>query len=118
MYTSYFGNLRNVANPLSIAGKCPKWYTGPEFKILAPKWSFFTDYKQGLIDELEYGRQYKELVLDPLNVISTYSFLTQTYGDDVTLLCYEKPSEFCHRKIVAGWIEFNLGIRIKEIKKT
>ena len=36
------------------------------------------------------------------------SELSAIYGPDVldrlTLVCYEKPSEFCHRHLVADWL--------------
>ena len=25
-------------------------------------------------------------------------------GSNVALVCYEKPSDFCHRHLVAGWL--------------
>ncbi len=30
------------------------------------------------------------------------------------LLCFEKPTEFCHRFLVAGWLELNLEVQIDE----
>ena len=35
--------------------------------------------------------------------------------DGKILLCYEKETDFCHRFLVASWLEFNLGIEVKEI---
>ena len=120
MFTSYFGNLKNVRNPLSISGKAPAFYTQrglPEYKILAPKYSFFKAYKDGLIGEEGYTEEYCRLVLDPLDPRAVYEHLTGTYGDDVTLLCYEKPGDFCHRRIVAVWLELALGIEIPELPR-
>lgn len=103
MYTSYFANLKNVANPLSISGKAPWWYRGPQFKVLAPKIGFFTDYKNGLIGEEGYVREFNSQVLGPLDPQETYDKLVSQYGEDVTLLCYEAPGKFCHRRLVARW---------------
>ena len=36
--------------------------------------------------------------------------------DEYTLLCYEDNNEFCHRHIVACWLEDTLGIITPEIK--
>jgi hypothetical protein len=36
------------------------------------------------------------------------------FGDNVILLCYEKPGDFCHRHIVADWLESNFGMRVDE----
>lgn len=116
MKTSYFANLKNVSNPLSISGKAPDWYTGPQCKILAPKWEFFNDYKNGVITADEYTDQFYKLVLKPLNVYDTYHMLIKEYGEDVTLLCYEKPGQFCHRRIVATWFEEGLGVDVPELE--
>ena len=113
MKTSYFGNLRNVSNPLSISGKAPSWYNGPQ--ILAPKYGFFKDRKDGKIDDIGYTEQFCDLVLKPLDVIQTYHHLIETYGEDVTLLCYEKPGQFCHRRIVASWFELSLQVQVPEL---
>lgn len=114
MYTSYFGNLRNITNPLSISGKAPSFYQGPQYKILAPKYSFFNDYKNGVISDVGYVEKYYELVLNLLDAQEIYTYLTTTYGDSVTLLCYERPGDFCHRRIVADWFETSLGVKVEE----
>ena len=116
MYTSYFGNRKNIINPLAITVKRPYWFKGLHYPNLGPKESFLKDYKDGKIDEIEYIEQYTKLVLDPLSPEETYRDLIDTYGEDVTLLCYEKPPKFCHRHIVALWFENNLGVDIPELK--
>ena len=35
------------------------------------------------------------------------------YDKDVALVCYEKPSDFCHRHLVADWLNKN-GFECKE----
>ncbi len=114
MKTSYFARVDSIDNPLSISGKSPDWYLGPEFKTLAPKWSFFNDYKKGNIGEAEYTEQYKELVLAELDAKQIYDSIITQFGDGVVLLCYEKPGDFCHRRIVARWFEDELGVIVPE----
>ncbi len=36
-------------------------------------------------------------------------------GEDAIILCWEKSGKFCHRYLVARWIEKYLNIDIKEI---
>lgn len=115
--TSYFGNLRNVRSPLSISSKAPSWYTGTELKILAPKWWFFDEYKRGIIDERGYTEHFMREVLGPLNPVVVYQEIVRLAGDDATLLCYEKPGEFCHRRIVADWMGERLGISFPELPR-
>ena len=35
-------------------------------------------------------------------------------GKDVALCCYEKPGDFCHRHLVAKWMNEKLGVQIEE----
>ncbi|HEY9597454.1 MAG TPA: DUF488 family protein, partial [Cyanophyceae cyanobacterium] len=32
------------------------------------------------------------------------------------LLCYEKPGQFCHRRLVAKWFEVELGEAVEEVQ--
>ncbi len=59
VFTSYFSNIKNVKNPIAICAKSPNWYTGPEFKPLAPKYSFFNEYKTGKISKIEFTKYRK-----------------------------------------------------------
>jgi len=115
-YTSYFGNFRNVKNPIAICGKSPDFYKGPEYKKLVPKYSFFKDWKDGIIDNDGYTTLYNEM-LETLDVHSVYKVLCGFYKDEsFTLLCYEKSGDFCHRHLVADWLNKN-GYEIKELQK-
>lgn len=118
MKTSYFGNIRNVENPLSISLKAPDWYKGPEYKILAPKYDFLMRYKAGFINAATYTDLYYEKVLSQLNPSNVWQDIVEKYGEDVTLLCYELPDEFCHRHIVARWFGNSLGKSVTEINCT
>ena len=49
IYTSYFAKLRSLPEniiPISICGKAPEWYTGLQYKKLAPKYGFFMEWKK------------------------------------------------------------------------
>ena len=108
IYTSYFARLKYVVNPISISGRAPDWFNGPQYKQLAPKYSFFKDYKDGKIDSKEYTILYKKEVLDKLNVSDVYTDLYHKYDSaNFTLLCYEKIGYFCHRQLVAEWLTEN-----------
>ena len=120
IYTSYFGNLRNIPDgmvPIAICGKSPDWYKGLEYKKLAPKYKFFMEWKQNHDNDF-YIKHFNEEVLDTLDVNSVVSELERlrdTINDceDIVLLCYEKPGDFCHRHLVADWFNEN-GIPCKE----
>ena len=130
IYTSYFANLRKLPEkiiPISICGKAPDWYKGLQYKKLAPKYDFFMEWKKNH-DNDYYIKCFKEQVLDKLNVDDVVKELdsllidvttTLNYKVDsmlvprIALVCYEKPSDFCHRHLVADWLNKN-GISCKE----
>ena len=116
IYTSYFANLRNIPDdivPISICGKAPDWYDGLQYKKLAPKWWFFKVWKNTKDNNYYIENFYKEV----LNKLSAMDVVADLYcksaGKDVTLVCYEKPSDFCHRHLVADWLNF-CGFKCEE----
>ena len=92
-------------------------YVGECFPKLAPKLSFWKTWHDniGKIDEIEnntfYIKEYYNQVLSKLSPQEIYEQL-----DEKVLLCYENNNEFCHRHIVAKWLEITLGIYVPEIK--
>ena len=113
IYTASHKNIKNSKYRLvAISGNRGKnvGFVGEVFPRLAPKkgfWQIWHD-NRGKIDELENNR-YKQVLskLDPLEV---YQIL-----DNSILLCYEDYYEFCHRHIVAAWLELTLNIEVKEV---
>lgn len=109
MYTSYFARYKGD-NGISIALKSPSWFKGLLYPALFPRWSFLSPYKQtGDIETFTW--EYHKQVLRHLNPELVYEDLR-----DHVLLCWEKPSDFCHRRLVASWIEKELGIVVPEFE--
>lgn len=113
MKTGYYAKLKTYISlgyvPVSIAGKCPDWYDGLEYKVLAPKYNFFVEWKYGAHkgDNEYYVDQFNKCVLNGLNrdsVIGELENLAGVTHDKIILLCYEKPTDFCHRHLVAEWL--------------
>ena len=104
--TSYFGRAANLPNAVAISQGIPKWYTGARYKPLAPSWELI-NLKE---PELYKKRYYEEVLskLDPKQVASDL--------DGCILLCHEKDRTFCHRRIVAEWLEAALGIKVPEME--
>lgn len=125
IYTSYFAQLKNLPSniiPVSICGKAPDWYKGLQYKKLAPKYDFFQEWKKNH-DNDYYIKCYKEQVLDKLDILTVIRDLVALLPADgsamrhaIALICYEKPEEFCHRHLVADWLNEN-GFQIKEWSK-
>jgi uncharacterized protein (DUF488 family) len=38
-------------------------------------------------------------------------------GEDAILLCWEAPCQFCHRRLVAEWLEKHLGVNVPELQE-
>ncbi len=92
-------------------------YTGECFPALAPKLSFWKVWHDniGKISEEENNRYYVEQyylqVLSKLDPLEIFEEL-----DNSILLCYEENLEFCHRHIVAEWLQLSLDIKVPEVK--
>ena len=119
--TSYYPMINELTDagyvPISIAGGTPEWYLGLTYKKLAPKWSFFKEYKAGNLNEEGYIKQYNALVLDQLNLRKVLSDLEILGGTRLALLCYEKPRDFCHRHLVAEWLTRNTEMYVGEFNE-
>ena len=121
IYTTYFAQLRNLPPdiiPISICGKAPDWYKGIQYKKLAPKYGFFMKWKQNH-DNDYYIEHFQKEVLDLLDINDV---ITQLYalsgGKDIALVCYEKPTDFCHRHLVAIWFRIVGLLKCEEWKKS
>ena len=116
LYTSYFAKLKSIPDnitPIAICGKLPDWFHGLHYKKLAPKWGFFSEWKKTR-DNHFYVRCFHEQVLSTLDAQSVLKELTAMANtENIALLCYERPEQFCHRHLVANWFREN-NIQIME----
>ena len=116
MNTSFFGNLKNIGNPLSISRVPPDWYQGSQLKLLAPPYELLKAAHAGL-SATDYEKEFSRHVLNYLDPKEVYEAICEEHGEDVTLLCFEtleKPGEFCHRRMVAKWLEETCEVKIPE----
>lgn len=100
--TSYFANWRNFPTGIrtvAITRFPPKYYKGDVDLRLAPS--------EHLLSELKCGNMSPELFTKlfekQLNKLNREEILSE-YDDDVVLLCFETPDQFCHRHIVGQWL--------------
>lgn len=125
IYTTYFANLKKLPKdiiPISICGKAPDWYDGLQYKKLSPKYNFFMEWKKNHDNDF-YIEHYNKEVLDTLNtndiikelLCMVHNFKGLNYFPMIALVCYEKPSDFCHRHLVSEWLNSN-GIDCEEYK--
>lgn len=61
--------------------------------------------------EPEYTRRFNAQLakIDPRDVV-------KILGEDAILVCYCFPGDFCHRRLVAHWLEAVLGIDVIEVE--
>lgn len=103
--TSYFAKAAKMENAVAISQGVPKWFTGERYPLLAPSWALVKE-----TDESKYRQRYYNEVLKGLNPVYVADDL-----EGKILLCHEKAGEFCHRRIVAEWLEKNLLITVPEL---
>lgn len=109
--TSYFAMHKQVKfeNPVSIAQFPAVYYHERCYRELAPPADLLMGYKKGRITKEIYTREYERRVLRKL----TPRIVADELGEDAVLLCFEIPGEFCHRHIVAKWLNA-AGYRVVE----
>ena len=112
MFTSYCARHATHPKAVAISVAPPKWYIGRIYPILAPPWELVVSIKNQSMTEAEYVVEYLKVIkargATPYNIQADL-------GSDAILLCYESPEKFCHRHIVAWWIEYELGVSVPEI---
>lgn len=134
LYTSYFANIKKFPEnviPVAICAVVPNWYRGLCYASLAPRYDDLMKYKDDH-NEADYIQCYNDAILknlNPLYVVHTlqalrdYETNSDTYpfwespDAHIALICYEKPSDFCHRQLIAKWFN-DYGIECKEWNPT
>lgn len=121
IYTSYFGNLKQILQinknivPIAICTRYPYWYKGIYYKKLAPKYNILNKWKNDH-DVESYTKEYNEQILNKLDAsVISKELYGLSNNNDIVLLCYEKTGDFCHRNLVAKWFNDN-GILCEEVQ--
>lgn len=134
------GNYYDVksGNTVSVTGDGGNaWgYFGQAYKKLAPNLVTYTPYSEKLEElerlkkditkvkeylefrkqiEDEYIRSYYDIKLKDLDAKELLYILNEKFGNDIILLCHEPIDEFCHRRLIADYIELETGIYIPEV---
>lgn len=103
LYTSYFAKVKSFSSDVptySIAVSTP--FTMKSLPCVVPSWDLVKRYKDGLIEEWEYVAEYVTMLdNNESDIIRQVSALP----DGAVLCCYEGPGKFCHRHVLAAWLE-------------
>lgn len=124
MKTSYFANFKKLDKE-DYVGVSIALYTPDNIMVrildFAPSKNLLMRYKQGLVNEEQYTKEYTEQ-LDELfddgsmvNHISFLKRLEKSEQKEVVLLCYEGKGKFCHRHILADFLKEKFNMIISEI---
>lgn len=125
-------------NTVSITGDGGNaWnYFGPAYKKLAPLLMTYLLYADALKDlekikdsipleeytkkkrkiEFTYIKSYYETRLRNLEMEDFLKTLEAKFGTNIIFLCHEPVNEFCHRRVLADYIELQTGVYIPEVK--
>lgn len=116
IYTSYFSSKKyNKEDGISIA-RYNKFWDGEIYPLLYPSICLLTWWKRmptNFQQSKKYQDQYKEAYYEEnLSKLNPHIVAAELEGK--VLLCYEKSEDFCHRHIVAEWLE-RYGYEVKEL---
>ena len=125
-------------NTVSITGDGGNaWnYFGPAYKKLAPRLMTYLLYADALKDlekikdsipieeytnkkrkiEFTYIKSYYETRLKNLEMEDFLKTLEAKFGTNIIFLCHEPVNKFCHRRVLADYIELQTGVYIPEVK--
>ena len=108
-----------VGNLISISGDRGKsvGFKGKAIPELAPKRAFWNIWHDniGKIPEEENNRYYIEQYYNQVLSKVDIEELLKDEKDPI-LLCFEKGQDFCHRHVLAEYIEMTYGIKVRDIK--
>lgn len=127
IYTSYFDNkkLKGKHNDMFLIPVCNRVYVwdgySEHYSELAPDMREVEKLHEAMIVTERMKRDFTQKYIEKLDFLRKEKVLDRYVDDlelrksfqDVVLLCYEKPKEFCHRHILAKYLNecYNLDIQ-------
>jgi hypothetical protein len=117
---------------VGISLYCPEWlkvnhpdnFLFVENNFLAPTKELLEGIKNGSITQEEYKSQYKEQVRNRFQNFTEFNGFDDwmhVFHDEfsdkysaVVFLCYEKPTDFCHRHILREMMNYEYRVRCDE----
>ncbi len=116
IYTSYYGGIPKISldNPqlISISRSYPRNIPGILHEIaMAPDEPLLRLYKAGAVD----AERYTHIYMTQLNKARALALAKSWKQSErpVVLLCYEVPSAFCHRHVLADYLN-KMGYDVRE----
>lgn len=118
IFTSYYATAKSAPKEcrlfsISIDKGRTAYYSGESFAKLAPPRELFAYWKTSTESREEKIEYYIRTYNEMLSKLNPHE-IAKELGENAVLLCYEKPSDFCHRHLVAKWLT-DAGIACEEI---
>lgn len=120
--TGYFSQQKKYEElgclPISISRISPKWYHGYTAIEISPSAELLYEYKHNSVNIEQYTTEYLcELDKRVVNVyLSQWEKLVEKHNvKGVVLLCYEKPTDFCHRHLLANFLNQEYDMNVTEL---
>ncbi|MDR3156013.1 MAG: DUF488 domain-containing protein [Holosporaceae bacterium] len=122
IYTSYFAFIPKLPADMlkiSIALYTPQWAQIDGYlPCLNPTERTLKEAKSGVVPIDEAMGKYRSEILSKLSPFKIYEelsdILNKSNKHNLALLCYEKPGDPCHRRIVAEWLGEGNSILVPE----
>lgn len=122
LYTSYFSKIKQGKGiKLSVARYNPKWLKEGDIEgtliNLAPNKALLNKYKYKGLTWDEYTQEYYKQLSTCNRDIQADLYALETLlnvGEDVTIYCYEKSTDNCHRHLLAKLFK-DKGFQVEEI---
>ena len=119
VFTSCFKYARGLDSGryfvVSISRFPPKWFNGCRCYELAPSAGLLKSFKAGL-SQSQYEVRYRRDVLNSVDVHKVFEGLAKMAGGrDIVLCCFEPAFDFCHRRLLARYVQEVWGYSIEEL---
>lgn len=119
IFTSNFSKAKSLDTSrylvVAISRYVPKGYSGVRELRFAPSRQLLMSYKKGLSTDI-YTQLFFNELRNKESVYSVFKDLARlSNGRDIVLCCYEKPGDFCHRRLIADFVLSNWNYEIKEL---
>ena len=105
--TSNFKIAGHLPQAVAISLGVPRGWRGARCTVLAPPRPLIK-----IMDPETFMPLYKAQVLDKLD---PHKIIKDLGGDNFIMCCWEDPGVFCHRRVVAAWMQKHTGVLVEEL---
>lgn len=104
-FASYFYPNHQHGLKLSISRSIPKDFkVNGSLQFLIPHSELLADWKAKRVNAAEYTQRYREQIKHSWSKVNDWLNSLESQPT-ATLLCWEKPGDFCHRQLVSKLVQ-------------